>query len=177
MNSNVWVIDDDRSIRWVLERALKKAELGVKLFESADNALRALEGETPQVIITDVRMPGMDGFQFLEKVQTDYPQLPVIVMTAHSDLDNAVSAYQGGAFEYLPKPFDVEELPTLADSLGGGIGMDNRYTFAMVRDLVMYDPVSARRCANVIVLDHSSVFLNLYTLGLWLFLEKFLNKR
>ena len=109
MNSNVWVIDDDRSIRWVLERALKKAELGVKLFESADNALRALEGETPQVIITDVRMPGMDGFQFLEKVQSDYPQLPVIVMTAHSDLDNAVNAYQGGAFEYLPKPFDVEE--------------------------------------------------------------------
>ena len=109
MNNNVWVIDDDRSIRWVLERALKKAELGVKLFESADNALQALEGETPQVIITDVRMPGMDGFQFLEKVQSDYPKLPVIVMTAHSDLDNAVNAYQGGAFEYLPKPFDVEE--------------------------------------------------------------------
>jgi two-component system nitrogen regulation response regulator GlnG len=109
MNNNVWVIDDDRSIRWVLERALKKAELGVKLFESADNALQALEGETPQVIITDVRMPGMDGFQFLEKVQNDYPKLPVIVMTAHSDLDNAVNAYQGGAFEYLPKPFDVEE--------------------------------------------------------------------
>ena len=109
MNNNVWVIDDDRSIRWVLERALKKAELGVKLFESADNALQALAGETPQVIITDVRMPGMDGFQFLEKVQNDYPKLPVIVMTAHSDLDNAVNAYQGGAFEYLPKPFDVEE--------------------------------------------------------------------
>ncbi|MEM8844162.1 MAG: nitrogen regulation protein NR(I) [Pseudomonadota bacterium] len=109
MNNNVWVIDDDRSIRWVLERALKKAELGVKLFESADNAMQALAGETPRVIITDVRMPGMDGFQFLEKVQTEHPELPVIVMTAHSDLDNAVSAYQGGAFEYLPKPFDVDE--------------------------------------------------------------------
>jgi len=109
MKSDVWVIDDDRSIRWVLERALKKADLGVTLFESANNAMQALATTTPQVIITDVRMPGMDGFQFLEKVQTQYPELPVIVMTAHSDLDNAVNAYQGGAFEYLPKPFDVEE--------------------------------------------------------------------
>lgn len=103
------MIDDDRSIRWVLERALKKADLGVTLFDSASNAVEALATSTPQVIITDVRMPGMDGFQFLEKVQTQYPELPVIVMTAHSDLDNAVNAYQGGAFEYLPKPFDVEE--------------------------------------------------------------------
>ncbi len=109
MKSDVWVIDDDRSIRWVLERALKKADLGVTLFESANNAMQALATTTPQVIITDVRMPGMDGFQFLEKVQTQHPELPVIVMTAHSDLDNAVNAYQGGAFEYLPKPFDVEE--------------------------------------------------------------------
>lgn len=109
MKSDIWVIDDDRSIRWVLERALKKADLGVTLFESANNAMQALATTTPQVIITDVRMPGMDGFQFLEKVQTQYPELPVIVMTAHSDLDNAVNAYQGGAFEYLPKPFDVEE--------------------------------------------------------------------
>jgi len=109
MKNDVWVIDDDRSIRWVLERALKKADLGVTLFDSANNAIQALATSTPQVIITDVRMPGMDGFQFLEKVQTQHPELPVIVMTAHSDLDNAVNAYQGGAFEYLPKPFDVEE--------------------------------------------------------------------
>lgn len=109
MDNNVWVIDDDKSIRWVLERALKKAELDVKLFESASNAMQALENDTPQVIITDVRMPGIDGFQFLENVQLQHPELPVIVMTAHSDLDNAVHAYEGGAFEYLPKPFDVEE--------------------------------------------------------------------
>ena len=109
MRKDVWVIDDDRSIRWVLERALKKANLDVKLFASATNAMQALANDTPQVIITDVRMPGMDGFEFLEKVQTQYPELPVIVMTAHSDLDNAVNAYQGGAFEYLPKPFDVDE--------------------------------------------------------------------
>lgn len=109
MDNNVWVIDDDKSIRWVLERALKKAELDVKLFESASIAMQALERDTPQVIITDVRMPGIDGFQFLENVQTQHPELPVIVMTAHSDLDNAVHAYEGGAFEYLPKPFDVDE--------------------------------------------------------------------
>ena len=109
MKNDIWVIDDDRSIRWVLERALKKADLGVTLFESASNAMQALATGTPQVIITDVRMPGMDGFEFLEKVQNQHPELPVIVMTAHSDLDNAVNAYQGGAFEYLPKPFDVED--------------------------------------------------------------------
>ena len=109
MDNNVWVIDDDKSIRWVLERALKKAQLDVKLFESASNAMRALENDTPQVRITDVRMPGVDGFQFLETVQMQHPELPIIVMTAHSDLDNAVHAYESGAFEYLPKPFDVEE--------------------------------------------------------------------
>ena len=109
MKKDIWVIDDDRSIRWVLERALKKANLDVTLFASATNAMQALASETPQVIITDVRMPGMDGFEFLEKVQSQHPELPVIVMTAHSDLDNAVHAYKGGAFEYLPKPFDVDE--------------------------------------------------------------------
>ena len=132
MRKDVWVIDDDRSIRWVLERALKKANLDVKLFTSATNAMQALANDTPQVIITDVRMPGMDGFEFLEKVQSQYPELPVIVMTAHSDLDNAVHAYQGGAFEYLPKPFDVDEAVELTkrachpstqtrESLGGEI--------------------------------------------------------
>ncbi len=109
MKKDVWVIDDDQSIRWVLERALKKANLDVILFESASNAMQALANDTPGVIITDVRMPGIDGFEFLEKVQHQHPEIPVIVMTAHSDLDNAVNAYQGGAFEYLPKPFDIEE--------------------------------------------------------------------
>lgn len=109
MKKDIWVIDDDRSIRWVLERALKKANLDVTLFASATNAMQALASDTPQVIITDIRMPGMDGLEFLEKVQTQHPELPVIVMTAHSDLDNAVHAYKGGAFEYLPKPFDVDE--------------------------------------------------------------------
>jgi two-component system nitrogen regulation response regulator GlnG len=105
----VWVVDDDRSIRWVLEKALKGASMDVKTFENADSALRLLDRDHPDVIISDIRMPGMDGFEFLKNVHTRDPELPVIIITAHSDLDSAVSAYQGGAFEYLPKPFDVDE--------------------------------------------------------------------
>ena len=105
----VWVVDDDRSIRWVLEKALKGASMDVRTFENADSALRSLDRDHPDVIISDIRMPGMDGFEFLHNVHTRNPELPVIIITAHSDLDSAVSAYQGGAFEYLPKPFDVDE--------------------------------------------------------------------
>jgi len=105
----VWVVDDDRSIRWVLEKALKGASMDVRTFENADSALRSLDRDHPDVIISDIRMPGMDGFEFLQNVHTRNPDLPVIIITAHSDLDSAVSAYQGGAFEYLPKPFDVDE--------------------------------------------------------------------
>ena len=109
MSDQVWVIDDDQSIRWVLEKALQKAEFEVTSFESANAVLERLEQQQPDTLITDVRMPGIDGLQLLEKIQAHYPDLPVIVMTAHSGLESAVSAYQGGAFEYLPKPFDVEE--------------------------------------------------------------------
>ena len=105
----VWVIDDDRSIRWVLERALQQADMEVKSFENARGLRDALIRHQPDAIITDIRMPGMDGFQLLDFVRREYPDLPVIVMTAHSDLDSAVSAYQGGAFEYMPKPFDVDD--------------------------------------------------------------------
>ncbi|MGD2074916.1 MAG: nitrogen regulation protein NR(I) [Gammaproteobacteria bacterium] len=106
---HVWVIDDDQSIRWVLEKALEKAHMDVRSFPSASGILNTLERSRPDVLITDVRMPGMDGFALLGEIQQRYPDLPVIIITAHSDLDSAVSAYQGGAFEYLPKPFDVEE--------------------------------------------------------------------
>jgi two-component system nitrogen regulation response regulator GlnG len=106
---SVWVIDDDQSIRWVLEKALEKADMDVKSFSSASGILETLERGQPDALITDVRMPGMDGFDLLTKIQQRYPQLPVIIITAHSDLDSAVTAYEGGAFEYLPKPFDVEE--------------------------------------------------------------------
>jgi len=113
----VWVVDDDRSIRWVLNKALRKADMDVRLFESSEGILQALEGEpgeSPDAVITDIRMPGMSGLDLLNRIHLDHPQLPVIVMTAHSDLDNAVAAYQKGAFDYLPKPFDVNEAIDLA---------------------------------------------------------------
>ncbi|WP_422126561.1 nitrogen regulation protein NR(I) [Thioalkalivibrio sulfidiphilus] len=112
-HEHVWVIDDDRSIRWVLERALDKAGIEVTSFETAGAALDALEKDTPDAVVTDIRMPGMDGLELLDRLHRDHPQLPVIIMTAHSDLESAVSAYQGGAFEYLPKPFDVDDAVAL----------------------------------------------------------------
>ena len=110
----IWVIDDDRSIRWVLEKALKQEGMAVQSFESAEKALAMLEREEPDALITDIRMPGMSGLELLQAINEQRPQLPVIIMTAHSDLESAVSAYQGGAFEYLPKPFDVDEAIELA---------------------------------------------------------------
>ncbi len=105
----VWVVDDDDSIRWVLERALRASGLTPRVFTSADSALAALRQETPDVLLTDIRMPGKSGLNLLDDVRVTHPQLPVIVMTAHTDLDAAVASYQGGAFEYLPKPFDIDE--------------------------------------------------------------------
>ena len=106
---NVWVVDDDQSVRWVLEQALRQAEMNCRSFERAEPLLEAIEAETPDVLITDVRMPGMSGLALLERLHDSCPNLPVIVITAHSDLENAVAAYKGGAFEYLPKPFDIDE--------------------------------------------------------------------
>ena len=106
---SIWVVDDDRSIRWVLEKALGKADMDVRTFEEADSVIRALERGQPDAIISDVRMPGMDGLALLDNIHANYPDLPIIIITAHSDLDSAVSAYKGGAFEYLPKPFDIDE--------------------------------------------------------------------
>ena len=105
----IWIVDDDRSIRWVLERALAKASLPCRAFAQAQEVLAALEAETPQVLISDIRMPGVSGIGLLQTVKQRHPSLPVIIMTAFSDLDSAVSAFQGGAFEYLPKPFDVDK--------------------------------------------------------------------
>ncbi len=106
----VWIIDDDRSIRWVFEKALAREEIPFKSFGSANEVLAALDGGAapPQVMVSDIRMPGESGLSLLQKVKQRYPQLPVIIMTAYSDLDSAVHAFQGGAFEYLPKPFDVD---------------------------------------------------------------------
>ncbi len=119
---DVWLVDDDASIRWVLERALRQGGLQPRSFDQADGAIAALARGLPDVLITDVRMPGTGGLKLLERMRRDHPALPVIVMTAHSDLDSAIAAYQGGAFEYLPKPFDIDEAVALvrrAASQGG----------------------------------------------------------
>ncbi len=105
----VWLVDDDASIRWVLEKALKGNGMVARSFDQADKALAALRFETPDVLMTDIRMPGRSGLELLREVQATRPGLPVIVITAHSDLDAAVAAYQGGAFEYLAKPFDIDK--------------------------------------------------------------------
>jgi len=110
----IWIVDDDSSIRWVLEKAFSKANMSSASFDSASNLLSALEYAQPEVIISDIRMPDIDGMTLLNQISGEYPNIPVIIMTAHSDLDSAVNAYQGGAFEYLPKPFDIEEAISLS---------------------------------------------------------------
>ncbi len=104
----VWIIDDDRSIRWVFEKALTRENIAFKTFSSADEALGVLASETPQVVVSDIRMPGESGLELLQKAKARFPHMPVIIMTAYSDLESAVAAFQGGAYEYLPKPFDVD---------------------------------------------------------------------
>lgn len=111
--TRVWVVDDDASIRWVLDKALGSAGFAATVFDNADDVLARVRRTPPDVIITDIRMPGTSGLDLLKALGEQLPQLPVIVMTAHSDLDSAVSAYRGGAFEYLPKPFDLEEAVAL----------------------------------------------------------------
>lgn len=111
----IWVVDDDSSIRWVLERTLNAAGLKCETFADADSVMDALERSVPDVLVSDIRMPGTDGLTLLRNLQVDYPTLPVIIMTAHSDLDAAVNAYQEGAFEYLPKPFDIDEAVSLVE--------------------------------------------------------------
>jgi len=105
----VWIVDDDRSIRWVFEKALSREGIAWSSFESAQEALSALADGPPQVLVSDIRMPGPSGIELLQRVKERHPAVPVIVMTAYSDLDSAVSAFQGGAYEYLPKPFDVDQ--------------------------------------------------------------------
>jgi len=112
--SLIWIIDDDRSIRWVLEKALEKAGFNSESFESGNGLLEKLKDSQPDAIISDIRMPGIDGLELLEQIQDAFPQIPVIIMTAHSDLGSAVKSYKRGAFEYLPKPFDVNDAVAVA---------------------------------------------------------------
>lgn len=109
MKPRIWIIDDDRSIRWVLEKTLIQAGFDCDCFDRGDGVFTRLKRQTPAAIVTDVRMPGIDGLELLTQLNEHYPEIPVIIMTAHSDLESAVSAYKQGAFEYLPKPFDLDE--------------------------------------------------------------------
>ena len=109
MDKNIWVVDDDESIRWVLEKGLADSGMDVQTFDSANKVIKKLETENPQLILTDIRMPGPSGIDLLDKVKELRPDIPVIIMTAHSDLDSALESYEHGAWEYLPKPFDIEE--------------------------------------------------------------------
>ena len=121
----VWIVDDDQSVRWVLEKALKQADMQTRCFERAEHLLEAIDDDAPDVLITDVRMPGMSGLALLERLRTTRPELPIIVITAHSDLENAVAAYKGGAFEYLPKPFDIDEAVELVHKAARSTGADS----------------------------------------------------
>lgn len=109
----VWIVDDDQAIRWVLEKALSRAGMATRSFVGANEVSAALRSETPAALISDIRMPGTDGFELLKHVKEKYPGLPVIIMTAFSDLDSTVTAFQGGAFDYLAKPFDINEAVAL----------------------------------------------------------------
>ncbi|KAA1190382.1 nitrogen regulation protein NR(I) [Pseudohalioglobus sediminis] len=113
--AKVWIVDDDSSIRWVLERTLNQAGIDNDSFADGDELLQRIEIDTPDVIISDIRMPGTDGLQLLARISETHPQLPVIITTAHSDLDSAVASYQQGAFEYLPKPFDLDEVVAITE--------------------------------------------------------------
>src|SRR6266436_6485758 len=104
----VWIVDDDRSIRWVLEKALAREGIPFKTFASVVAVMQAQQHSQPRVLVSDIRMPGESGLALLNKLKERHPRVPVIIMTAYSDLDSAVAAFQGGAFEYLPKPFDVD---------------------------------------------------------------------
>ena len=113
--ANVWVVDDDNSIRWVLERALNQAGIQNRCFEEADSLLAEIEQSKPDAIISDIRMPGTDGLEMLNQLHARFPDLPIIITTAHSDLDSAVASYQQGAFEYLPKPFDIDDVIAITE--------------------------------------------------------------
>jgi len=113
MNHDVWIVDDDHAIRWVLDRALTQAQISSTSYEHGQQLLDALAHSSPKLIISDIRMPGIDGLSLLQELQQRLPDVPVIIMTAHSDLDSAVASYQGGAFDYLPKPFDIDEAVAL----------------------------------------------------------------
>lgn len=160
--SEIWILDDDSSIRWVLERALARAGLATQSFADAQSLYDALQQDVPKVLLTDIRMPGADGLQVLRKVSTEFPQVAVIVMTAHSDLDSAVSAFQGGAFEYLAKPFDLDEVVhtvsrALTRETSEETPADDVDTTTEVREIIGNAPAMQDVFRAIGRLSHSSV--------------------
>ena len=123
--SQVWVLDDDKSIRWVFEKALAKANITFECFSNTNEAINKFNHEKPLAIISDIRMPGESGIDFLTKVKNKFPEIPIIIMTAYSDLDTAVSAFQKGAFEYIAKPFDIAKVINIIEQALESITKDS----------------------------------------------------
>ena len=123
--SQVWVLDDDKSIRWVFEKALAKANISFECFSNTNEAINKFNQEKPQAIISDIRMPGESGIEFLTKVKNKFPEIPIIIMTAYSDLDTAVTAFQKGAFEYIAKPFDINKVVNIIEQALESISKKN----------------------------------------------------
>ena len=130
---NIWVVDDDESIRWVLERGLSENGIEVETFDSANKVIKKLETESPSLILTDIKMPGKSGIDLLDEVKELRPEIPIIIMTAHSDLESAVESYEHGAWEYLPKPFDIEEAVSMVQR---ATTKDNTEIEALARSVV-----------------------------------------
>ena len=161
----VWIVDDDRSIRWVLEKALAREQIAHKSFASAVEALAALDGgDEPQVLLSDIRMPGQSGLELLQHVKSRFPQLPVIIMTAYSDLESAVAAFQGGAFEYLPKPFDVDQaLELIRRALDESMHQDGAVEEAGISPEILGQAPAMQevfRAIGRLAMSHATVLIN-----------------
>ena len=160
----VWIIDDDRSIRWVFEKTLSKEDIPFKTFSSAQDALAALGSSTPQVVISDIRMPGGSGLDLLQKLKERHPHLPVIIMTAYSDLESAVAAFQGGAFEYLPKPFDVDHaVDLIRRAMEESLRQDDEAEVAEVSPEILGQAASMQevfRAIGRLTQSHATVLIN-----------------
>jgi two-component system nitrogen regulation response regulator GlnG len=153
----VWLVDDDASICWVLERALRNGGMAPRAFEAAEPALDALDHESPDVLVTDIRMPGQSGLELLRKIRDSHPTLPVIVMTAYSDLESALSSYESGAFEYLPKPFDIEHAVGLVRRAAGARLITDCGTMPGTPELLGRAPAMQQVFRAISRLAHSKV--------------------
>ncbi len=161
----VWIVDDDRSIRWVFEKALARESIACRSFSAAADVVEALEsGAVPQVLVSDIRMPGETGLQLLQKVKQRLPGLPVIIMTAYSDLDSAVAAFQGGAFEYLPKPFDIDQAVALVRrAMSEGVHQDGAAEVAQMAPEILGQAPSMQevfRAIGRLSASHATVLIN-----------------